>query len=151
MKKSKKIISVFALEIIILSLFFLIINIQLTPEEDSRNYVSDFEISVCDISSSGMQINISNKGNRFFSFEGDVYTIQKYKRNRWIDLIDERTERTSLCDDIGLYPDRDYNFFLKWEWRYGKLENGKYRILFPIYDSSDTYWITKELTIAENN
>ena len=146
--KKRIIISVLTLVIIVFSLSWILNIKRILEEKDSRNYISEIEISGYNISSSGMQIKISNKGDGFYSFTDDTYSIQQYKRNRWIDLIDERTERTSLCDDVGLYPDRDYDFYLKWEWVYGKLENGKYRILFPVYDSSDTYWITTEFVIS---
>ena len=154
MKKNIIFVGASAIVIIVFCVLWILLSIKGTSKEDEKEnsiFLTDVEIFIFDnsISASGMRLKISNKSNRFFYLADDVFLIQEYKKNRWIDLVDEKSEKTSKCDEIELRPDGDYDYYLKWEWLYGKLKKGKYKILFPIDDGTDTYWITKDFVVLK--
>lgn len=70
--------------------------------------------------------DISNKNNVY----GEAYRIDKYENNEWQEL-DVVVKGNYGWNDIGYYVDKNNELELSidWEWLYGKLEQGKYRLV----------------------
>ena len=70
--------------------------------------------------------DISNKNNTF----GEEYRIDKYVNNEWQEL-DVVVKGNYGWNDIGYHVDKNNKLELtiNWEWLYGKLEKGKYRLV----------------------
>ena len=70
--------------------------------------------------------DISNKNNTF----GEEYRIDKYVNNEWQEL-DVVVKGNYGWNDIGYHVDKNNKLELTidWEWLYGKLEKGKYRLV----------------------
>ena len=70
--------------------------------------------------------DISNKNNTF----GEEYRIDKYENNEWKEL-DAVVKGNYGWNSIGYHVDKNNKLELtiNWEWLYGKLEKGKYRLV----------------------
>lgn len=75
--------------------------------------------------------DISNKNNTF----GEEYRIDKYENNEWKEL-DVVVKGNYGWNSIGYHVDKNNKLELtiNWEWLYGKLEKGKYRLVKNISD-----------------
>jgi hypothetical protein len=78
--------------------------------------------------------DISNKNNTF----GEEYRIDKYVNNEWQEL-DVVVKGNYGWNDIGYHIDKNNKLELtiNWEWLYGKLEKGKYRLVKKSLDTQN--------------
>lgn len=78
--------------------------------------------------------DISNKNNTF----GEEYRIDKYENNEWQEL-DVVEKGNYGWNDIGYHVGKNNKLELTidWEWLYGKLEPGKYRLVKNSLDTKN--------------
>lgn len=78
--------------------------------------------------------DISNKNNTF----GEEYRIDKYENNEWKEL-DVVVKGNYGWNDIGYHVGKNNKLELTidWEWLYGKLESGKYRLVKNSLDTKN--------------
>lgn len=103
------------------------------------------------VTANGAVVTLLNKVDKDYQY-GQEYFIQKYEDGRWYQV-------PYIIDDIGfediayvLEKDSESEFTIDWNWLYGTLEPGEYRIVKDIMDFSDTgdydvYTLTAEFTI----
>ncbi len=99
------------------------------------------------LTKSGATIIITDTSNRDNVY-GECYFIEKKDNNSWIKLI---PQNTMLFNYIGYRVDNDNRLELKidWEYHYGKLEDGRYRIVKSTSEIGEAtnHFITVEFTI----
>lgn len=98
---------------------------------ESKYIVTDVEnvsISIQDISLSGATITIRDINENPYTYS-EWYKIEKEENGKWYEL-------KTIIDDYGFnemayFPDEnnEVKFVINWEWLYGKLSLGSYRIL----------------------
>lgn len=79
---------------------------------------------------------------------GDSYTIEKMEDSRWVKL---ESKHDMVFNSIGYTVGEDniIEFDINWEYYYGKLESGKYRIIKDTSESGEgvRHYITVEFVI----
>lgn len=103
------------------------------------------------VTANGAVVTLLNKVDKDYQY-GQEYFIQKYEDGRWYQV-------PYIIDDIGfediayvLEKDSESEFTIDWNWLYGTLEPGEYRIVKDIMDFRDTgdydvYTLTAEFAI----
>ena len=105
--------------------------------------VENVKISITAVSSTGATVKIKDTNNEPHVY-GEWYKIEKQKDGNWYDV------KTVIKDygfnEIAYIPNEsgDVEFNVDWEWLYGKLPAGKYRLL----KQSDSEYISVEFDIA---
>ena len=101
------------------------------------------KISIADVSSTGATVKIKDTNNDPYVY-GEWYKIEKQKDGNWYDV------KTVISDygfnEIGYLPNNngEVEFKIDWEWLYGKLPSGKYRLLKQV----NSEYISVEFDIA---
>ena len=103
------------------------------------------------VTANGAVITLLNKEDKDYQY-GQQYFIQKYEEGRWYHV-------PYVIEDFGLEDiayelekDSKSEFTIDWNWLYGSLEIGEYRIVKDIMDfratgDYDVYTLTAEFTI----
>lgn len=103
------------------------------------------------VTANGAVITLLNKADKDYQY-GQQYFIQKYEDGRWYQ-VPYVIEDFGFEDIVyGLEKDSKSEFTIDWNWLYGSLEIGEYRIVKDIMDFRDTgdydvYTLTAEFTI----
>lgn len=96
----------------------------------------------------GATIIITDTSNRKNVY-GESYRIDKEENNKWTEL--DTIIDNYAFNSIGYYVDKNNKLELdiNWEWLYGKLENGKYRIVKDTQEAGEgtNHYITVEFVI----
>ena len=85
-------------------------------------------VSVSDISATGATLIIKDTNEAYYTY-GEWYVIEKEKDGTWYEV---KSKVEDLCfDSIGYIPneEKEIEFQINWEYTYGKLPSGHYRIL----------------------
>ena len=105
--------------------------------------IDNVSISIFDISLTGATIRIKDSNKNSYAY-GEWYKIEKEVNGKWYDL-------KTIIDDYGFneiayLPNKDniVEFVIDWEWLYGELSYGSYRILKQVNDK----YISIEFDIA---
>jgi len=119
------------------------------------NGLPGVSISIIDQCETGCTIVIENH-NRFECTFGEFFSLEKYINGKWIPLPYTAADKNIAWFSIG-YPvsgdaPRRRELAVDWEWLYGRLDDGLYRI---VKDGStghgaslNNYYFTAEFTIA---
>ena len=90
------------------------------------------------LSNSGLTMILKNQSNRGIQY-GNPYTIEKYQNGYWktVDLINDLY---FTLPAFGLKKGESKEISINWEYGYGKLPNGKYRIVKDFdYEENEKY------------
>ena len=90
--------------------------------------VENVSISISNVSSTGATVMIKDINKEPFVY-GEWYKIEKEKDGEWYDV---KTVISSYAfNDLGYLTDNtgEVKFTIDWEWLYGKLPSGNYRLL----------------------
>lgn len=109
-------------------------------------YVENVNISISNISPTGATITIKDTNNKPYTY-GEWYVIEKQINDKWykVDTIIDNYGFTS----IGYTPNKnnELKIIIDWEWLYGKLTLGNYRIL----KKAGTKHISVEFSISKTS
>jgi len=90
--------------------------------------VENVSINISNVSKTGATITIKDTNNEPYTY-GEWYKIEKEIDDKWYEI-------KTIIDNygfnsIGYLPDENnlVKFIINWEWLYGRLSKGKYRIL----------------------
>ena len=104
------------------------------------------------VSSTGMTVVLENKTDKHISY-GDPYTLEKNMDGKWFEVADILDGNYGF-NDIGykLPPSRANEWEVDWQWLYGKLDKGKYRLVKYVLDfrqagDFDRYYLAVEFEI----
>ena len=101
-----------------------------TPTE-----IENVSISISDISLTGATIVIKDTNKKQNTYT-DWYIIEKEVNGKWYQL--ETKEKDYGFNDMAYLPNKnnEVKFVIDWEWLYGELSQGSYRILKKVNDGS---------------
>lgn len=98
------------------------------------------------LSPSGAALVIKNNSDFYFTY-GEAYCIEKYENDNWVQLPDPK-DYAVITIAYQLPPNSESEEInLDWEWRYGKLSQGEYRIV-KSFDKTETFEYNKDSTIS---
>lgn len=98
------------------------------------------------VTATGLKLTIVDNNEIAFVY-GEWYSIERYEHNTWLEQP-VVIEGDYGFDDIGyMVTDGKVEFDIDWEWLYGSLTAGKYRILKSIYDNGTNLYITADFEI----
>lgn len=89
------------------------------------------------LSSSGVTLFIKNNSDFYFTYGAD-YCIEKYKDGQWKQLPDPENYAVITIAYLLLPHSKSEKINFDWEWRYGKLPQGEYRIA-KNFDKTETF------------
>lgn len=120
-------------KIIILAILCLTLTgCQGTPKQEvdipfNPNYTLTIELDGESITNTGLSFTVSEDMENPNTY-GEWYEIEKFVDNVWLKVT---PINTCVFDDIGLQADNDKSivFNIDWEYCYGKLDSGEYRIV----------------------
>ncbi len=148
MKKSIK-ITIIVIGSLLIALGIMILVTKFDSKEISVNVyaiseVENVSVTISDISLSGATITIKDTNEDKYTY-GEWYVIEKEENGKWYNLPTKVKEYG--FNDIGYEVDEnnEVKFVIDWEWLYGELPQGSYRI---IKESHDKY-ISIPFGIAE--
>ena len=109
-------------------------------EESSTETVESYEpypgavLKVLEASDTGCTLQLGNDGNKEFGIGEDEFGIEQLKDDSWEPVDPIVSERTSLLLEILGIPGRKTEFSVTWQYVYGNLPDGEYRIVFYARD-----------------
>lgn len=110
------------------------------------------EIKEDTLSNKGLTVSVSNKSEQRLMF-GSYYCVEKEIDGRWHQIPYIEQEHDVAWNDIGYEVPKgsSYEFDINWEWLYGALKAGEYRIIKNAvdYDNSTEYYFAVEFSLAE--
>lgn len=106
-------------------------NVKVVQDKESTYNVTDIEnvsISISNISLTGATIIIKDTNKKPYTY-GEWYKIEKQVNGKWYEI--KPIIENYGFNSIGYLPDKnnEVKFVMNWEWLYGKLPLGSYRIL----------------------
>lgn len=106
-------------------------DVNIVKDKESTYIVTDIEnvsISISDISLTGATIIIKDTNKKLYTY-GEWYKIEKQVNGKWYEV--KPIIENYGFNSIGYLPDKnnEVKFVMDWEWLYGKLSLGSYRIL----------------------
>lgn len=103
------------------------------------------------ISSSGGMVIFKNDTNKDYTY-GEPFLLEKKIDEHWyqVPIIEENYGFTAIGYQLSASDFKEWK--VKWEWLYGELENGEYRMVKDILDirdqgAYDKHYLTAEFTI----
>lgn len=106
------------------------------------------------VSSTGLTVIFENNSDKQGVY-GDFFMLEKESNGQWYE-VPVRIAGNYGFDDIGydLFPSDIQEWPVDWEWLYGTLDSGTYRIVKDMLDfrkagDFDTYYLAAQFTIAE--
>ena len=106
--------------------------------------IENVSIRIFDVSSSGATIILKDTNEEPFLY-GEWYSVEKYDDGQWTEV--EPIIENYGFTMIGYIPDEndEVKFEINWEWLYGKLPEGSYRLI----KSVDNKYISVSFDITE--
>lgn len=104
------------------------------------------------MSSTGLTVVFENKTDKEIIY-GDPYTVEKNMDGKWFEVPDILDGNYGFVDiGYGLGPSSTNEWEVDWEWLYGKLDKGKYRLVKYVSDfrqsgDYDQYYLAVEFEI----
>ena len=107
--------------------------------------VANITMSISDVSSVGATVTITDTNNNQEMY-GEWYEIEKEINGKWRKI---KTKEDAYFNLLGYLPDQNDQiiFHIDWEWLYGKLPAGKYRLLKEIGVMDNKQYIAVEFEI----
>ena len=105
--------------------------LNIIEENESKYKVTELEnvsISISDITLTGATIIIKDTNKNPYTY-GEWYVVEKQINGKWYEVKTKVEDR--FVDLVGYVPDKnnEVKFTIDWEWLYGELPLGSYRIL----------------------
>lgn len=98
------------------------------------NNVKNVSAEIFDISPTGATIIIKDRNTKPYIY-GEWYKLEKEKNGKWIEV-------EAIIDNYGFNAigysvdeNKEVKFLINWEWLYGELPQGNYRILKQVEDN----------------
>ena len=128
-KKKKQIIM--AVVLLVIGTVLLIFTLNSSLYKDINTYEGLVMSADSDtVTSSGMTLSFENTSGKEFIY-GDSYTIERYRMGRWCTV---KPVVQGGFNDIGYHVSRDSSWEVDWEWLYGNLPPGEYRIVKYVFE-----------------
>ena len=131
-----------------------ILEVKLKDESKYRitNEALNISIKKNSVTQVEVILDIKNDTNYTYTY-GQSYTIEKYVDGKWY-VIEPKNDLVFNSIGYTIKPKEIKKIKINWEYHYGKLPSGKYRIVKDVFrnidipvDESDNYYIASEFTI----
>ena len=109
-------------------------------EESSTETVESYEpypgavLKVLEASDTGCTLQLRNDGNKDFGIGKDEFGLEQLKDDSWVPVDPIVSERYSELLKIAVSPGKETEFSVTWQYVYGNLPDGEYRIVFYARD-----------------
>ena len=109
-------------------------------EESSTETVESYEpypgavLKVLEASDTGCTLQLRNDGNKDFGIGKDEFGLEQLKDDSWVPVDPIVSERYSGLLEIAVSPGKETEFSVTWQYVYGSLPDGEYRIVFYACD-----------------
>ena len=103
-------------------------------------------------SSTGMTVVLENKTDKKITY-GTPYTLEKSSDGNWFEVLDILNGNYAFIDiGYNLDPSSTNEWEVDWQWLYGKLDKGEYRLVKDVSDfrqagDFDRYYLAVEFEI----
>ncbi|MDO4995974.1 MAG: hypothetical protein Q4E69_02225 [Bacilli bacterium] len=118
----KKRVVVFAL------ILFLLITGCSNNKETKLSNIKNVSINISNVSSSGATILIKDTNKNPYKYE-EWYEIEAKINNKWVKVNPIIKDYGFNLVKYNVNENNEVKFIIDWEWLYGKLEPGNYRLL----------------------
>ncbi|MDN4493002.1 immunoglobulin-like domain-containing protein [Ureibacillus aquaedulcis] len=104
------------------------------------------------VSSTGLTVIFENNSNKHINY-GESFLLEKKINGKWYEIPDILGGNYGFNDvGYGLEPFEVTELYFDWDWLYGNLDNGEYRIVIDINDFRDAgdfdkYHLTAEFIV----
>ena len=117
----------------------------------SKNVPNEIELYMKQdtLSSTGITLIAKNNSDFYFTYGADYY-IEKYENGTWLQLPDPEDYAVITIAYLLLPDSTSEEINLNWEWRYGKLSKGEYRIV-KNFDKTETFEYNLDSIITSQN
>lgn len=117
----------------------------------SKNIPNEIELFMKKgtLSSTGVTLVVKNNSDFYFTYGAD-YGIEKYENGKWVQLADPENYAVITIAYLLLPYSSSEEIKLDWEWRYGKLSEGEYRIV-KNFDKTETFEYNLDSIITSQN
>ena len=149
MKKSGKITIIVVGFIVLLCILALVIKSHFDVIEVNVYATSEVEnvsTTISDISLTGATITIKDTNQNKYTYE-EWYIIQKEVEEKWYDIPTKVKDYGFNSKGYEVDENNEVKFVINWEWLYGELPLGSYRIIKKSHDK----YISIPFSIAETS
>ena len=120
----------------------------LTWNLESDNSIKNVTLSIKEntLTNTGVTLILKNDSNKLLRYD-EVYKIEVKQNNEWHKINAELYFNEPLWE---VEQNKSQELELKWEYGYGKLTKGEYRIIKEVYfenESEKKFYISAEFTI----
>lgn len=128
--------------------------IKLLDESKYKITNEDLNMSIKKNSLTPEKATIIIKNNSYYTYTyGQSYTFEKYVDGKWF-VIEPKNDLIFVSIGYTIEPKQTKQIKINWEYHYGKLSSGKYRVVKDVFrnidipiDENDNYYIAVEFTI----
>ncbi|MDE7422212.1 MAG: hypothetical protein K2N51_00710 [Lachnospiraceae bacterium] len=109
-------------------------------EQNEKEKLANITTEISDISFTGATVIITDENKEPYTY-GEWYKIEKEENGKWIEL---ETKIKDYAFDLIGYPldkNNQVKFVIDWEWLYGELDIGNYRIVKHVDDLHEYIYI----------
>lgn len=120
--------------VILLSCVFLLGACASNDKADTNAGLNGMKVKEGSLSNVGCTLVIDNNEEQDFWMAHNDYEIQQYIDGEWEDIPFLLDGRECLAIAYYVMPGEHREYEIGWEYEYGVLESGKYRIVEKVYD-----------------
>lgn len=154
MKNKKKTILICIIIIIIIILSFsFTYNEKQFQKSNLLIEKTEIEINVLEntITNEGLSFCIKNNSDKTIYLSEDIFSLEFQKNEIWYEQPALVTEFTSTATEYEVDSSKEITIDINWNYFYGQVGSGKYRLVIPINNNEKSTFITTEFTIKEEN
>lgn len=123
-------------------IIFLLITGCYNNKETKLSNIKNVSINITNVSSSGATVVIKDTNKNPYKYE-EWYEIETKINNKWVKVNPVIKDYGFNLVEYNVNENNEVEFIIDWEWLYGKLEPGNYRLLKHI----DNKYIGVEFSI----
>ena len=113
--------------VFVLVLFLLITGCSNSKETKLSN-IKNVSINISNVSPSGATVVIKDTNKKHYKYE-EWYKVETKISNKWVKVNPVIKEYGFNLVEYNVNENNEVEFKIDWEWLYGKLEPGNYRLL----------------------
>ena len=114
--------------VVFVLILFLFITGCSNSKETKLSNIKNVSINISNVSPSGATILIKDTNKNPYKYE-EWYEIETKINNKWVKVNPVIKDYGFNLVEYNVNENKEVEFILEWEWLYGKLEPGNYRLL----------------------
>lgn len=121
---------------------------RLVIDDDTAIQISILEDTITEM---GLTVIIKNNSPETIYFTKDMFSLEYKKNGHWYRMSSITTGSVVTATRSILRRSQDVEFDISWDYKYGQIGDGEYRVIFPISYGEDTIFIASEFTRREGD